>query len=106
LSVWDVLDLIDSDVILGLLSKEGLSFATNFPPKQKWSCQHLFFYREATRRPSLPFFNSPSKREGPLPFSHCFLDVCLNDMGKFWKRTLPEVDLFVGTGAFQTIPNF
>jgi ribosomal protein S12 methylthiotransferase len=97
-------NLIDSEVILGLLSKEGYLLTTDPARAEVVIVNTCSFIEEATKEAIDTILQlSHLKREG-----HCrFLIVsgCLPQRyGKVLEKELPEVDLFVGTGEFQNIP--
>jgi len=97
-------NLVDSEVILGLLSKEGYLLTTDPSRAEILIVNTCSFIEEATREAIETIFQlSRLKKEG-----RCRLLVvsgCLPQRyGKVLEKELPEVDLFVGTGAFQNIP--
>jgi ribosomal protein S12 methylthiotransferase len=97
-------NLIDSEVILGLLSKEGYLLTTDPSRAEVVIVNTCSFIEKATKEAIDTILQlSHLKREG-----HCrFLIVsgCLPQRyGKVLERELPEVDLFIGTGEFQNIP--
>ena len=97
-------NLIDSEVILGLLSKQGYLLTTDPSKAEVVIVNTCSFIEEATKEAIDTILQlSHLKREG-----HCrFLIVsgCLPQRyGKALEKELPEVDLFVGTGEFQNIP--
>jgi len=97
-------NLVDSEVILGLLSKEGYLLTTDPLRAEILIVNTCSFIEEATREAIETIFQlSRLKKEG-----RCRLLVvsgCLPQRyGKVLEKELPEVDLFVGTGAFQNLP--
>ncbi|MGZ3589101.1 MAG: 30S ribosomal protein S12 methylthiotransferase RimO [Thermodesulfobacteriota bacterium] len=99
-------NLVDSEVILGLLSKEGYLLTTDPSMADVLIINTCSFIEEATKEAVETILHLSSfKREG-----RCRLLVvsgCLPQRyGKVLERELPEVDLFVGTGAFQHLPKF
>jgi len=97
-------NLVDSEVILGLLSKEGYLLTTDPSRAEILIVNTCSFIEEATREAIETIFQlSRLKKEG-----RCRLLVvsgCLPQRyGKVLEKELPEVDLFVGTGAFQNLP--
>jgi ribosomal protein S12 methylthiotransferase len=97
-------NLVDSEVILGLLSKEKYSLTTDPSKAEILIVNTCSFIQDATKEAIETILHlSHYKREG-----HCRLLVvsgCLPQRyGKVLEKELPEVDLFVGTGAFQNLP--
>jgi len=97
-------NLVDSEVILGLLSKEGYSITTQPERAEILIVNTCSFIQEATQEAIETILQLiPYKKEG-----RCRLLVvsgCLPQRyGKVLEKELPEVDLFVGTGAFHRIP--
>lgn len=97
-------NLVDSEVILGLLSKEGYLLTTD-PSKAKILIVNTCsFIQDATREAIETILQLANyKKEG-----RCHLLVvsgCLPQRyGKVLEKELPEVDLFIGTGTFQNLP--
>jgi len=97
-------NLVDSEVILGLLSKEGYLLTTDPSRAEILIVNTCSFIEEATREAIETIFQlSRLKKEG-----RCRLLVvsgCLPQRyGKVLEKELPEVDYFVGTGDFQNLP--
>jgi ribosomal protein S12 methylthiotransferase len=97
-------NLVDSEVILGLLSKEGYLLTTDPLRAEVLIVNTCSFIEEATKEGIETILQlSRIKKEG-----RCRLLVvsgCLPQRyGKVLEKELPEVDLFVGTGAFQNLP--
>ena len=97
-------NLVDSEVILGLLSKEGYLLTTDPSRADVLVVNTCSFIEEATKEAVETILHLSSfKREG-----RCRLLVvsgCLPQRyGRVLEEELPEVDLFVGTGAFQNLP--
>ncbi len=97
-------NLVDSEVILGLLSKEGYSLTTNPSEGEVIIINTCSFIQDATREAIETILHlTHYKKEGRcrlLIVSGCFPQR----YGKNLEKELPEVDLFVGTGAFQKLP--
>jgi ribosomal protein S12 methylthiotransferase len=97
-------NLVDSEVILGLLSKEGYLLTTDPSVAEILIVNTCSFIQDATREAI----------ETTLRLAHykkagrCRLLIvsgCLPQRyGKVLEKELPEVDLFVGTGDFQNLP--
>jgi ribosomal protein S12 methylthiotransferase len=99
-------NLIDSEVILGLLSKEGYHLTTDTSRAEILIVNTCSFIEEATKEAIETTLQlSRLKKEG-----RCRLLVvsgCLPQRyGRVLEKELPEVDLFVGTGAFHRLPKF
>jgi ribosomal protein S12 methylthiotransferase len=97
-------NLVDSEVILGLLSKEGHLLTTDPSKAEIIIVNTCSFIQDATREAIEVILRlAHYKKEG-----HCRLLIvsgCLPQRyGKILEKELPEVDLFVGTGAFQKLP--
>jgi len=97
-------NLVDSEVILGLLSKEGYLLTTDPSKAEILVVNTCSFIQEATREAIETILQlAHYKEEG-----RCHLLIvsgCLPQRyGKNLERELPEVDLFIGTGTFQNLP--
>jgi len=97
-------NLVDSEVTVGLLSKEGYLLTTDPSEAEILIVNTCAFIQDATREAIETILGvSRYKREG-----RCHLLIvsgCLPQRyGKILEKELPEVDLFVGTGAFQHLP--
>ncbi len=97
-------NLVDSEVILGLLSKEGYLLTTDPSKAEILIVNTCSFIQDATKEAIETILHlSRYKKEGRC---HLFIvSGCLPQRyGKVLEKELPEVDLFVGTGAFQNLP--
>ncbi len=97
-------NLVDSEVMLGLLSKEGYLLTTESSGAEIVIVNTCSFIEAATKEAIETILQlSHLKEEG-----RCRLLVvsgCLPQRyGKVLEKELPEVDLFIGTGAFQNLP--
>ena len=97
-------NLVDSEVILGLLSKEDYLLTTDPSMAEIVIVNTCSFIEAATKEAIETILQlSRLKKEG-----RCRLLVvsgCLPQRyGKVLEKELPEVDYFVGTGAFQNLP--
>jgi len=99
-------NLVDSEVILGLLSKEGYLLTTDPSRADILIVNTCSFIEEATKEAIETILHLSSfKREGRCRL--LIVSGCLPQRyGKVLEKELPEVDLFVGTGAFQHLPKF
>ena len=97
-------NLVDSEVILGLLSKEGYLLTTDPLTAEILIVNTCSFIEEATKEAIETILQlSRFKKEGRCRL--LIVSGCLPQRyGKALERELPEVDLFVGTGAFQKLP--
>jgi ribosomal protein S12 methylthiotransferase len=97
-------NLVDSEVILGLLSKEGYPLTTDPLKAEILIVNTCSFIEEATREAVETILRlSHLKKEGRCRL--LIVSGCLPQRyGKVLEKELSEVDLFVGTGAFQNIP--
>jgi len=97
-------NLVDSEVILGLLSKDGYTLTTHPSNAETLIVNTCAFIQDATKEAIETILQlTQYKKEG-----HCRLLVvsgCFPQRyGKILEKELPEVDLFVGTGDFQHLP--
>ncbi|MGQ9636783.1 MAG: 30S ribosomal protein S12 methylthiotransferase RimO [Thermodesulfobacteriota bacterium] len=97
-------NLVDSEIILGLLSKAGYFITTEPEKAEILIVNTCAFIQEATEEAIETILRLlPYRREG-----NCKLFIvsgCLTQRyGNALERELPEVDLFVGTGSFHKIP--
>ena len=97
-------NLVDSEVILGLLSKDGYLLTTDPSKADILIVNTCSFIEDATKEAVKTVIQlSDLKTKG-----RCHLLVvagCLPQRyGAVLEKELPEVDLFVGTGAFQNLP--
>jgi ribosomal protein S12 methylthiotransferase len=97
-------NLVDSEVILGLLSKEGYLLATDPLRAEVLVVNTCSFIEEATKEAIETILQlSRLKKEGRCRL--LIVSGCLPQRyGEVLEKELPEVDLFVGTGAFQNLP--
>ena len=97
-------NLVDSEVILGLLSKEGYLLATDPLRAEVLVVNTCSFIEEATKEAIETILQlSRLKKEGRCRL--LIVSGCLPQRyGEVLEKELPEVDLFVGTGAFQSLP--
>jgi ribosomal protein S12 methylthiotransferase len=98
-------NLVDSEVTLGLLSKEGYSLTTDPSKAEILIVNTCSFIQDATKEAIETILHlTHYKKEG-----RCHLLIvsgCLPQRyGKVLEKELPEVDLFVGTGSFQNLPH-
>ena len=99
-------NLVDSEVILGLLSKDGYLLTTDPSRADVLIVNTCSFIEEATKEAVETILHLSSfKRDGRCRL--LIVSGCLPQRyGKVLEEELPEVDLFVGTGAFQHLPKF
>jgi ribosomal protein S12 methylthiotransferase len=97
-------NLVDSEVILGLLSKEGYLLTTDPLRAEVLVVNTCSFIEEATKEAIATILQlSRLKKEGRCRL--LIVSGCLPQRyGEVLEKELPEVDLFVGTGAFQNLP--
>ncbi|MEW6375493.1 MAG: 30S ribosomal protein S12 methylthiotransferase RimO [Thermodesulfobacteriota bacterium] len=97
-------NLVDSEVILGLLSKEGYPLTTDPSKAEILIVNTCSFIQDATKEAIETILHLSHYKEE----DRCRLLIvsgCLPQRyGKVLEKELPEVDLFVGTGAFQNLP--
>lgn len=97
-------NLVDSEVTLGLLSKEGHPFTIDPSEAEVIIVNTCSFIKDATQEAIETILRlAPYKREGRCRL--LIVSGCLPQRyGRILEKELPEVDLFVGTGSFQKIP--
>lgn len=97
-------NLVDSEVILGLLSKEGYLLTTDPFRADMLIVNTCSFIEEATKEAIETIIQfSRFKREGRCRL--LIVSGCLPQRyGKVLEKELPEVDYFIGTGDFQNLP--
>jgi len=97
-------NLVDSEVILGLLSKDGYLLTTDPLKADVLIVNTCAFIEDATKEAVETILQLSSlKTEGRCRF--LVVAGCLPQRyGEVLEKELPEVDLFVGTGAFQNLP--
>ncbi len=97
-------NLVDSEVTLGLLAKEGYLLTTDPSRAEILIINTCAFIQDATKEAIETILGlTRYKKEG-----RCHLLIvsgCLPQRyGKILEKELPEVDLFIGTGTFQHLP--
>ncbi len=97
-------NLVDSEVILGLLSKEGYRLTTDPAEAEILIVNTCSFIQDATREAiETTLHLTHYKKKGRCRL--LIVSGCLPQRyGKVLEKELPEVDLFVGTGDFQNLP--
>ena len=97
-------NLVDSEVTLGLLSKEGYLLTTNPSEAEILIVNTCSFIQDATKEAIETMLHlTHYKKKGRCRL--LIVSGCLPQRyGKVLEKELPEVDLFVGTGDFQNLP--
>lgn len=97
-------NLVDSEVILGLLSKKGYRLTTDPLRTDVLIVNTCSFIEDATKEAIENIIHlSRFKKEGRCRL--LIVSGCLPQRyGKVLEKELPEVDYFVGTGEFQNLP--
>lgn len=97
-------NLVDSEVILGLLTKKGYLLTTDPLQAEILIVNTCSFIKEATQEAIETILHlSHYKEEGCCRL--LIVSGCLPQRyGTILERELPEVDLFVGTGEFYKLP--
>ncbi len=97
-------NLVDSEVILGLLSKEGYPLTTDPSKAEILIVNTCSFIQEATQEAIETILHlSHYKKKGTC--HQLIVSGCLPQRyGEAIGKEFPEVDLFVGTGDFQNLP--
>lgn len=97
-------NLVDSEVILGILSKEGYSIVTEPSRADILIVNTCSFIEDATKEAIETILKlAHYKKTGCCKL--LIVSGCLPQRyGKVLEKELPEVDLFVGVGAFQKLP--
>ena len=97
-------NLVDSEVILGLLSKEGYVLTTD-PLRAHVLIVNTCSFIEAATKEAIETILQLSRLKKEDPDRLLIVAGCLPQRyGKVLEKELPEVDFFVGTGAFQNLP--
>ncbi len=97
-------NLVDSEVILGLLSKEGYVLTTD-PLMAHVLIVNTCSFIEAATKEAIETILQLSRLKKEDPCRLLIVAGCLPQRyGKVLEKELPEVDFFVGTGAFQNLP--
>lgn len=99
-------NLVDSEVMLGLLSKAGYPLTSDPSEAQILIVNTCSFIEDATKEAIDTILQlSRYKREGSCRLMA--VSGCLPQRyGKSLEKEFPEVDLFIGTGAFQNIRDY
>lgn len=97
-------NLVDSEVILGQLSREGHPLTTDPSMAEVIIVNTCSFIKDAAQEAIETILQLAAyKNEGRCRL--LIVSGCLPQRyGKALEQELPEVDLFVGTGSFQKIP--
>jgi ribosomal protein S12 methylthiotransferase len=97
-------NLVDSEVTLGLLSREGYGLTTDPSKGDVIIVNTCSFIKDAAQEAIETILKLASyKREGRCRL--LIVSGCLPQRyGRDLEKELPEVDLFVGTGSFHKIP--
>jgi len=97
-------NLVDSEVILGLLSKEGYALTTDPSEADTIIINTCSFIEDATREATGAIHQyAQQKKRGRC--QHLIVAGCLPQRyGKELETQFPDVDLFVGSGALQRLP--
>ena len=97
-------NLVDSEVMLGLLSREGYALTTDPPQAEILIVNTCSFIRDASQEAIDTILQMARyKKEGRC--RRLIVSGCLPQRyGKVLEKQLPEVDLFIGTGSFQNLP--
>jgi len=97
-------NLVDSEVILGLLDKKGYIITTEPSSADIIIVNTCSFIQDATREAIETILRlSHFKKEGRCRI--LVVSGCLPERyGKALEKEFPEVDLFTGTGSFHKIP--
>jgi ribosomal protein S12 methylthiotransferase len=97
-------NLVDSEVILGLLSKAGYPITSRPSEAQIVIVNTCSFVQDATKE-AIETILQLSKYKDKGRCRLLVVSGCLPQRyGKKLEEEFPEVDLFVGTGDFQTLP--
>jgi ribosomal protein S12 methylthiotransferase len=97
-------NLVDSEVMLGLLSKAGFAITTNPDEADIIIVNTCSFIQDATKEAVDTIHEyAPYKQQGRC--HTLVVSGCLPQRyGKTLEQQFPDVDLFVGTGDFQNLP--
>jgi ribosomal protein S12 methylthiotransferase len=97
-------NLVDSEVMLGLLSQEGYALTTDPSKAEILIVNTCSFIRDASQEAIDTVLQMARyKKEGRC--RRLIVSGCLPQRyGKVLETELPEADLFIGTGSFQNLP--
>ena len=97
-------NLVDSEVMLGLLSQKGYALTTDPSKAEILIVNTCSFIRDASQEAIDTVLQMARyKKEGRC--RRLIVSGCLPQRyGKVLEKQLPEVDLFIGTGSFQNLP--
>lgn len=99
-------NLVDSEMMLGFLKKDGFGFSTD-PAESEVIVVNTCGFLEASRRESIEQILAMAKYKEEGPCRILVASGCLTQKhGEELAREMPEVDLFVGTGEFDKIGSF
>lgn len=97
-------NLVDSEVILGLSSKEGYAITTDPSQADIIIVNTCAFIQDATKEALEIIFDLSRYKKGGR-CRRLVVSGCLPQRyGEALEKELPEVDLFVGTGDFHRLP--
>ena len=97
-------NLVDSEVILGLLSKQGYLLTTNPSDADTIIINTCSFIEDATREATNAIHHYTQYKRGGR-CQRLIVAGCLPQRyGKELETQFPDVDLFVGSGALQRLP--
>jgi ribosomal protein S12 methylthiotransferase len=97
-------NLVDSEVILGVFSRAGYSITTEPSEAEILIVNTCAFIEDATKEAIETILRlTHYKKEDPCKL--LIVSGCLPQRyGKVLEKEFPEVDIFVGTGAFHKLP--
>src|SRR5262245_37889496 len=99
-------NLVDAEMILGFLQKDGFAFSTD-PGRSGVIVVNTCGFLEASRKESIDQILEMAryKREGDCKV--LIASGCLSQKhGEELAKEMPEVDLFIGTGEFDRIGEY
>ncbi len=99
-------NLVDAEMILGFLKKDGFLFSTD-PAKSDVIVVNTCGFLEASRRESIERILEMARYKEEGACKVLVASGCLSQKhGEELSKEMPEVDLFVGTGEFDRIGNY
>ena len=97
-------NLVDSEVILGLLSKEGYVLTPDPSEAEILIVNTCSFIEDATKEALQTILQMARYKEKGMCRSLVVSGCLPQRYGRGLEKELPEVDLFIGTGSFQKLP--
>lgn len=99
-------NLVDSEMMLGFLKKDGFGFSTN-PAESEIIVVNTCGFLEASRKESIEQILEMARYKEEGRCKVLVASGCLTQKhGEELSKEMPEVDLFIGTGEFDRLAGF